>query len=85
MPNHSGFRCSPSRLLLLETRQVAFASPNLPLHRAVRQNSHMDTPGVWFLALRTGSGAGVFAQRLADALGRLGVRGEITWLRFDLA
>ena len=40
----------------------------------------MDTPRVWFPAIRAGSGADVFTQRLADGLNRQGVRAEITWL-----
>jgi len=40
----------------------------------------MNTPCVWFLAIRAGSGADVFTQRLADALNQHGIRTEITWL-----
>lgn len=40
----------------------------------------MNTPRVWFPAIRAGSGADVFTQRLADALNARGVRAEITWL-----
>lgn len=70
----------------LETRRVTFASvPHVPLHRVVRQNLHMDTPHVRFPAIRAGSGADMFAQRPADALGLRGVRAAITRLRFDLA
>lgn len=36
--------------------------------------------GVWFPAVRSGTGADVFTERLAAALSRLGVRTEITWL-----
>jgi len=37
-------------------------------------------PGVWFPAIRTGTGTDVFTQRLADSLRRRGIRAEITWL-----
>lgn len=37
-------------------------------------------PAVWFPAVRAGTGADVFTQRLAAALERFGVRSEITWL-----
>ncbi len=37
-------------------------------------------PGVWFPAIRTGSGADVFVERLADGLRARGVRAEVTWL-----
>lgn len=40
----------------------------------------MNAPRVWFPAIRAGSGADVFTQRLADALNEQGVRAEITWL-----
>ena len=40
----------------------------------------MNTPRVWFPAIRAGSGSDVFTQRLADALNAQGVRAEITWL-----
>lgn len=40
----------------------------------------MNTPRVWFPAIHAGSGADMFTQRLADALGRQGIRAEITWL-----
>jgi len=35
---------------------------------------------VWFPAVRTGSGADVFTERLAGALIERGVRAEISWL-----
>lgn len=37
-------------------------------------------PFVWFPAIRTGSGADVFTERLAGALVERGVRAEISWL-----
>jgi len=37
-------------------------------------------PGIWFPALRAGSGADVFTRRLADELCRRGIRAEISWL-----
>lgn len=37
-------------------------------------------PYVWFPAIRTGSGADVFTERLASALVERGVRAEISWL-----
>lgn len=37
-------------------------------------------PAVWFPAVRAGSGADVFTERLAAALTKRGVRAEITWL-----
>lgn len=37
-------------------------------------------PFVWFPAIRTGSGADVFTERLATALIEHGVRAEISWL-----
>jgi glycosyltransferase involved in cell wall biosynthesis len=40
----------------------------------------MHAPAVWFPAIRAGSGADVFTERLADALNRQGIRAEITWL-----
>ena len=40
----------------------------------------MNNPRVWFPAIRAGSGADVFTQRLAHALNAQGVRAEITWL-----
>lgn len=40
----------------------------------------MSAPRVWFPAIRAGSGADVFTERLADALNNQGVRAEITWL-----
>ena len=38
------------------------------------------TPAVWFPAIRAGTGADVFTQRLCDGLNARGVRAEITWL-----
>lgn len=40
----------------------------------------MDTPRVWFPAIRASSGADVFTQRLADELNARGAQAEITWL-----
>jgi glycosyltransferase involved in cell wall biosynthesis len=40
----------------------------------------MYAPRVWFPAIRAGSGADVFTERLADALNNHGIRAEITWL-----
>lgn len=37
-------------------------------------------PAVWFPAIRSGSGADVYTQRLADALQKRGIRAEIAWL-----
>ena len=37
-------------------------------------------PAVWFLAIRTGSGADVFTQTLCQGLREAGFRTEITWL-----
>jgi len=37
-------------------------------------------PFVWFPAIRTGSGADVFTERLASALVQRGLRAEISWL-----
>lgn len=36
--------------------------------------------GVWFVALKTGTGSDVFTQRLAASLNERGIRAEITWL-----
>lgn len=36
--------------------------------------------GVWFPAIRAGTGADVFTQRLCDGLNARGIRAEITWL-----
>ena len=38
------------------------------------------TPAVWFPAIRAGSGADVFTERLAEGLNMRGVRAAITWL-----
>lgn len=46
------------------------------------RNSHIhgDTkPAVWFPAIRAGTGADVFTERLAAGLERAGIRVEITW------
>lgn len=40
----------------------------------------MTTPKVWFPAIRSGSGADVFTERLCQALQAQGIRAEITWL-----
>jgi glycosyltransferase involved in cell wall biosynthesis len=40
----------------------------------------MTTPKVWFPAIRCGSGADVFTERLCAALNAQGIRAEITWL-----
>jgi len=40
----------------------------------------MTTPKVWFPAIRCGSGADVFTERLCCALNAQGIRAEITWL-----
>ncbi|MDP3539331.1 MAG: glycosyltransferase family 4 protein [Azonexus sp.] len=37
-------------------------------------------PFVWFPAIRTGSGADVFTERLANSLRKRGARAEISWL-----
>ena len=37
-------------------------------------------PAVWFPAIRAGTGADVFTQRLCDGLNARGMRAEITWL-----
>lgn len=37
-------------------------------------------PGIWFPAIRAGTGADVFTTRLVEALNRRGIRAEITWL-----
>lgn len=37
-------------------------------------------PFVWFPAIRSGSGADVFTERLASALVKRGIRAEISWL-----
>lgn len=37
-------------------------------------------PFVWFPAIRTGSGADVFTERLVDSLVQRGVRAQISWL-----
>jgi glycosyltransferase involved in cell wall biosynthesis len=37
-------------------------------------------PAVWLPAVRAGSGADVFTERLAAALNRQGIRAEISWL-----
>lgn len=36
--------------------------------------------GIWFPAIRAGTGADVFTIRLVEALNRRGIRAEITWL-----
>lgn len=40
----------------------------------------MHKPGIWFPAIKAGSGADVFTQRLADSLNAKGIRAAITWL-----
>jgi len=40
----------------------------------------MTEPAVWFPAIRCGSGADVFTERLCRALNDQGIRAEITWL-----
>lgn len=40
----------------------------------------MTEPAVWFPAIRCGSGADVFTERLCRALNEQGIRAEITWL-----
>jgi glycosyltransferase involved in cell wall biosynthesis len=42
--------------------------------------SETSSPAVWFLAVRTGSGADVFTERLAAELRERGNRAEISWL-----
>lgn len=42
---------------------------------------HASDPAVWFPAIRAGSGADVFTERLCAALRARGIRAEITWLR----
>jgi glycosyltransferase involved in cell wall biosynthesis len=42
--------------------------------------SEASSPAVWFLAVRSGSGADVFTERLAAELQRRGNRAEISWL-----
>ena len=42
--------------------------------------SEATEPFVWFPAIRTGSGADVFTERLAGALVERGVRAKISWL-----
>lgn len=37
-------------------------------------------PAVWFPAIRAGSGADVFTERLVEGLQQRGIRAEITWL-----
>lgn len=37
-------------------------------------------PAVWFLAIRAGSGADVFTERLVEQLQQRGFRADITWL-----
>lgn len=37
-------------------------------------------PAIWFPAIRAGSGADVFTERLCAALNARGIRAEITWL-----
>lgn len=37
-------------------------------------------PAIWFVAIRTGTGADVFTERLAAGLIQRGVRAEIAWL-----
>lgn len=36
--------------------------------------------GVWFPAVRAGTGADVYTQRLADELNKRGIRAEVAWL-----
>lgn len=38
------------------------------------------TPAIWFPAIRAGSGADVFTERLCAELNKRGIRAEITWL-----
>ena len=37
-------------------------------------------PAVWFPTVRTGTGTEVFTERMAEELGKRGIRNEITWL-----
>ena len=46
----------------------------------MHHNVRMSTPRVWFPAIRAGSGADVFTQRLADELSAQGVQAKVTWL-----
>jgi glycosyltransferase involved in cell wall biosynthesis len=43
-------------------------------------NGGVQQIGIWFPAVRTGTGTDVFTERLADALERRGIRAEIDWL-----
>ncbi|AOV17893.1 hypothetical protein BJI67_13240 [Acidihalobacter aeolianus] len=43
-------------------------------------NTAPPTPAVWFPAIRAGSGADVFTERLVAGLQERGIRAEITWL-----
>lgn len=43
-------------------------------------NQEKDVPAIWFPAIRAGTGADVFTQRLRDGLVSRGIRAEITWL-----
>jgi len=38
------------------------------------------TPAIWFPAIRAGTGADVFTERLCAELNKRGIRAEITWL-----
>ncbi|QIL21430.1 glycosyltransferase family 4 protein [Thermomonas sp. HDW16] len=44
------------------------------------RNAEEDSPAVWFPAIRAGTGADVFTERLCAGLNDRGIRAEITWL-----
>lgn len=46
----------------------------------MRRDCESPDPFVWFPAIRTGSGADVFTERLASVLVQRGLRAEVTWL-----
>lgn len=51
----------------------------IPSHGA-HESVQLGEPAVWFPTIRTGTGTDMFTERLSDALGRRGIRSEITWL-----
>ncbi|WP_447936425.1 glycosyltransferase family 4 protein [Thermomonas fusca] len=45
-----------------------------------RSSPRPGPPAIWFVAIRTGTGADVFTERLVAGLGQRGLRADITWL-----
>ncbi|WP_207918360.1 glycosyltransferase family 4 protein [Luteimonas terricola] len=46
----------------------------------MKETLERERPGVWFPAIRAGTGTDVFTERLVDGLRQCGLRADITWL-----